>query len=120
PDDATARSAAASSGRFEPVAKLDRGYTLLAVERYTPFRDALLALADRAGEVRLAEVCGADVVTLSGTAPRRWTAPARATTVVAYGTPEDSSRQRALLRVHARDLLDVLHELRGEGRFTVE
>jgi len=39
---------------------------------------------------------------------------------VAYATPENPSRLRALLRVHARDLLDVLHELRGEGRFTVE
>ena len=120
PDGAMAASAATPSSRFEPVAKLDRGYTLLAVERYAPFRDALLALADRAGEVRLAEMCGADLVTLSGTAPRGWTAPARATTVVAYATPDDSSRQRALLRVHARDLLDVLHELRGEARFTVE
>jgi FAD/FMN-containing dehydrogenase len=108
------------SARFRPVARLDRGYTLLAVERYTPFRDALLALADRAGEVRLAEVSGADVVTLSGTAPRGWTAPARATTVVAYATPGDPSRLRALLRVRSRDLLDVLHELQSENRFAVE
>ena len=117
---ATPTTTPTAPARFRPVARLDRGYTLLAVERYAPFRDALLALADRAGEVRLAEVCGADIVTLSGTAPRGWTAPARATTVVAYATPEDPSRLRALLRVHARDLLDVLHELRSENRFAVE
>ena len=40
--------------------------------------------------------------------------------VVAYATPENPSRVRALMRVHARDLLDVLHALRQEGRFAVE
>jgi hypothetical protein len=60
------------------------------------------------------------VVTFAGTAPRGWIAPARAAAVVAYATADDPSRLRALLRVHARDLLDVLHELRSENRFAVE
>jgi FAD/FMN-containing dehydrogenase len=111
---------AVARAAFRPVAELDRGYTLLAVERYAPFRDALLALSEHADEVRLAEIDGSEVVTLSGTAPAGWLAPSRASTVVAYRTPTDRGRVRALLRVSARDLLDVLSELRREGRFSVE
>jgi len=105
---------------LSPVARLDRGYTVLEVPRYTPFRDALLALADRAGEVRIAEIAGSELVTFTGTAPRGWVAPARASSVVAYATPDDAARVRALLRVQARDLLEVLRELRREGRFDVD
>jgi len=116
-------AAAAGSGpiaALSPVARLDRGYTVLEVPRYTPFRDALLALADRAGEVRIAEIAGSELVTFTGTAPRGWVAPARASSVVAYATPDDAARVRALLRVQARDLLEVLRELRREGRFDVD
>jgi FAD/FMN-containing dehydrogenase len=106
--------------RFKPVAALDRGYELLSVGRYDPFRDALLSLSDRAGSVRLAEVSGNEVVTVSGTAPRAWRSPPRSSVVVAYPTPDDPSRTRMLLRVNARDLLDVLHGLRSGRQFTVE
>jgi FAD/FMN-containing dehydrogenase len=105
---------------FKPVATLDRGYTLLSIGRYDPYRNALLALSDHADRVRLAELSGCEVVTLSGTAPRRWRTPPRTSVVVAYPTPDDPSRTRMLLRVNARDLLDVLHRMRGEQQFTVE
>jgi FAD/FMN-containing dehydrogenase len=104
-----------SAAALRPVARLDRGYTLLSVRRYAPFRDALLALAERADEVRLAELSGSELVTLTGTAPAGWRSPARSTPVVAYATPADRSRVRVLLAVSARDLLDVLRELRREA-----
>jgi len=34
--------------------------------------------------------------------------------------PDDPTRTRMLLRVNARDLLDVLHELRQQRQFVVE
>ena len=105
---------------FKPVATLDRGYTVLSVGRYDAFRDALLALSDHAASVRLAEVSGCEVVTFSGTAPRNWRTPPRTSVVVAYPSPGDPARTRMLLRVNARDLLDVLHRIRGEQQFRVE
>jgi FAD/FMN-containing dehydrogenase len=118
PPAAVAASGAGSA--LSPVARLDRGYTVLEVPRYAPFRDALLALADRADTVRLAEISGSELVTFTGTAPRGWLAPARASSVVAYAMPTDPGRVRVLLRVQARDLLEVLRELRREGRFEVD
>ena len=100
--------------------RLPRGYTLLTVPRYNPFRDALLGLSNFAGSVRIAEVSGADFATLSGTAPVGWAAPPRTSVVVAYGVPADRARNRVLLRANARDLLDVLRSLRSEGQFAVE
>ncbi|HEX7977798.1 MAG TPA: FAD-binding oxidoreductase [Gemmatimonadaceae bacterium] len=105
---------------FRAVRQLDRGYTLLAVPRYDPYRDALLALSDHADRVRLAEIDGAEVVTVSGTAPSAWKTPARTSVVVAYRQPDEPARTRMLLRVQARDLLDVLHFLRADGQFHVE
>jgi FAD/FMN-containing dehydrogenase len=114
------RGADSPASALQPVRTLDRGYTLLSVPRYDPYRDALLALSDHADRVRLAEVSGADVVTVSGTAPSEWRTPPRSAVVVAYRMPDDQARTRMLLRVQARDLLDVLHLLRTEGRFDVE
>jgi len=105
---------------FRAVRTLDRGYTLLAVPRYDPYRDALLALSDHADRVRLAEIDGAEVVTVSGTAPAAWKTPPRTSVVVAYGQPDEPTRTRMLLRVQARDLLDVLRGLRAQGEFRVE
>jgi FAD/FMN-containing dehydrogenase len=102
------------------AAKLDRGYTLLTVTRYDPYRDALLALSDRAGGVRVAELSGCDVAALAGTAPRAWIGPPRTTAVVAYAVPTDPERIRVLLRAPARELLGVLQRLRREGAFRVE
>jgi hypothetical protein len=99
---------------------LPRGYTLLTVERYNPFRDALLGLSDFAADVRIAELSGADFTTLSGTAPVGWAAPPRTSVVLAYGVPGDAERNRILLRVSARDLLDVLRALRSEGKYATE
>jgi FAD/FMN-containing dehydrogenase len=113
-------SADSTAPKLKLVAPLDRGYALLAVPRYDPFRDALLALSDHSQSVRLAEVSGTDVVTLSGTAPQGWRLPPRASVVVAYRQPDDPARTRMLLQVRARDLLDVLHRLRSERRFAVE
>ena len=109
-----------ASAQLEPVVTLDRGYTVLAVRRYSPFRDALLALADHADKVRLAELSGSEVVTFSGTAPAGWLSPPRTSLVVAYVDPADPARRRILLRVAARDLLDVLRRLKLERSFTVE
>jgi hypothetical protein len=105
---------------FHAMKQLDRGYTLLAVPRYDPYRDALLALSDHADRVRLAEIDGDEVVTVSGTAPSSWRTPARTSVVVAYRQPDEPARTRMLLKVQARDLLDVLHRLRAEGQFQVE
>ncbi|HEY6223595.1 MAG TPA: hypothetical protein VIW26_07415, partial [Gemmatimonadales bacterium] len=68
---------------------------------------------------RLAEVSGNDVVTVSGTAPREWRAPPRATVVTAYDVPTDPGWLRVVLAVHARDLLDVLAE-QARGRLVVD
>jgi hypothetical protein len=97
-----------------PVTTLDRGYTVLAVPRYTPYRDALLALAARRDRVRVAEIGGNPIVTLTGTAPAGWRAPPRTEVVVAYDAPDGSRTRRVLLRTSARDLLDVL-ALSGES-----
>jgi FAD/FMN-containing dehydrogenase len=105
---------------FTRVASLDRGYTLLAVDRYDPYRDALLTLSGHADRVRLAEVSGSEIVTVSGTAPAGWQTRPRTAVVVSYPMPDDPSRTRMLLRVAARDLLDVLHRLRQEKEFVVE
>jgi hypothetical protein len=109
-----------NSARFRFVSSLDRGYQVLSVGRYDPFRDALLGLSDHADQVRLAEVSGNEIVTVSGTAPATWRTPPRSSVVVAYPMPDDPSRTRMLLRVNARDLLDVLHGMRAGGQFTVE
>lgn len=105
---------------LKPVVRLDRGYTVLAVSRYNPFRDALLALSDHTDRIRLAELSGSEVVMFSGIAPAGWLTPPRTSVVVAYVDPADPPRRRILLRVAARDLLDVLHKLKLERRFTVE
>jgi len=113
-------SLAGAFPQIQPVANLDRGYTLLRVPRYDPFRDVLLALSERSGDVRLAEVCGSQVVTISGTADRGWRAPGSTSVVVAYPTPSEPGRDRILLLTNARDLLDVLHALRDEHAFQIE
>jgi hypothetical protein len=99
---------------------LDRGYRLFFVDRYNPFRDALLALSDRAGEVRIAEISGSDFVTMSGSAPANWRVPPRARVIVAYEVPGERPRNRILLRTSARDLLDVIHGLRVENKYKIE
>jgi hypothetical protein len=106
--------------QFKAVSQLDRGYTLLAVERYDPFRDALLALSDHTDRVRLAELSGSEVVTFSGTAPSGWRSLPRTSVMLSYRMPDDPRRTRMLLRVSARDLLDVLHRLRRDKEFVVE
>jgi FAD/FMN-containing dehydrogenase len=118
-NDSITRSSAALS-RVEPMKKLDRGYTLLSVPRYNPFRDALLALSDYSSTVRIAELSGAEIVTVSGTAPLGWEAPPRTTVILAHGVPVDGTRNRILMQTSARDLLDILHQVRSEGRFQVE
>ena len=110
----------AGNAHFTRVRDLDRGYTLLAVPRYHPYRDALLAMSDHADSVRIAEISGSEVVTVAGTAPATWRTPPRTSVVVAYRQPDDPTRTRMLLRVQARDLLDVLHGIRGEKQFVVE
>jgi hypothetical protein len=70
--------------------------------------------------VRIAEISGSEVVTVAGTAPATWRTPPRTSVVVAYRQPDDPTRTRMLLRVQARDLLDVLHGIRGEKQFVVE
>lgn len=113
-------SIAASAPQLKAGANLDRGYTLLTVPRYTSFRDALIALSNRSSDVRLAELCGSEIVTISGTAPQDWLAPARTGVVIAYAVPVEPTRNRMLLRAGARDLLDVIHGLRREGKFKIE
>jgi len=108
------------SSRFKNVLPLDRGYSLLSVDRYDPYRHALLALSDHADRARLAEISGSEMVTVSGTAPKTWSLPPRTSAIVAYAMPDDSTRTRMLLKVHVRDLLDVLHRMRGENAFQVE
>ena len=108
------------TAHFTRARDLDRGYSLLTVGRYDPYRDALVALSDHADCVRIAEINGSEIVTISGSAPNAWRTPARTSVVVAYRQPDDPSRTRMLLRTQARDLLDVLHGLRAGGQFRIE
>jgi hypothetical protein len=101
------------------VAWLDRRYALLSVPRYAAFRDALLGLSQAAASVRVAEVSGNEVVTITGTAPLAWRAPPRSTVVTAYAVPTDPGWMRVVFAVNARDLLDVLSE-KTRGRFVVD
>jgi FAD/FMN-containing dehydrogenase len=94
---------------------LDRRYALLTVPRYTPYRDALLSLSRHADRVRVAEISANRIVTFTGTAPRGWVIPARASKVVAYVAPADPERVRVVLAVDARDLLDVLAAAQRDG-----
>jgi hypothetical protein len=110
----------AGNAHFAKMRDLGRGYSLLSVGRYDPYRDALLALSDHADCVRIAEINGSEVVTIAGTAPTTWRTPARTSVVVAYGQPDDPARTRMLLRVQARDLLEVLRGMRAGGQFKVE
>ncbi len=112
--------ASAQPDGLRRVAWLDRHYALLAVPRYAPFRDALLALAGQSGHVRVAELCGNRVVTLTGTAPEAWHPPARSRVVAAYTAPAETARIRVLLAVDARDLLTVLAELEAAGQLRVD
>jgi len=59
-------------------------------------------------------------VTIAGTAPSTWRTPPRTSVVVAYRQPDEPTRTRMLLQVHARDLLDVLKAVRDEKAFVVE
>lgn len=102
------------------VTWLDRRYALLSVPRYTPFRDALLTLARHAAQLRVAEISGNTVVTLTGTAPRGWRPPPRSRVVLAYAAPTEASLVRVLLAVEARDLLTVLADLQAGGHLKVE
>lgn len=97
------------------VSTLDRGYSLLRVPRYTPYRDALLGLSAHHASVRVAEVSGNSVVTLTGLAPAEWRAPARTSVLTAYPALDDAQRRRVVLTVPARDLLDVIAAERGRG-----
>jgi len=97
------------------VATLDRGYSLLRVPRYTPYREALIALSAHHDSVRLAEVSGNGVVTLTGLVPEGWVAPARATVITAYPDAGGAARRRVLLALPARELLDVLATQRGRS-----
>ncbi|HEU4723198.1 MAG TPA: FAD-binding oxidoreductase [Gemmatimonadaceae bacterium] len=108
------------TAHFAKVRDLDRGYSLLSVGRYDPYRDALLALSQHADCVRIAEISGSEVVTIAGTAPAAWRTPPRSSVVVAYRQPDEPSRTRMLLQVQARDLLDVLKGIRAEKAFVVE
>jgi hypothetical protein len=90
------------------AAWLDRHYALVTVPRYAAYRDALLGLSHQAGGVRVAEINGNHLVTLTGTAPRGWRPPARSQVIVAYAVPAEPERLRLVLGVDARDLLDVL------------
>ena len=121
--DSLARNpAAADSGlsQLHRVAWLDRHYALLSVPRYAPYRDALLALARHTDRVRVAEISGNRIVTLTGTAPRGWHPPSRTSVVAAYTSPAEPSRVRALLAVDAADLLTVLAEFNAGGAFAVD
>lgn len=104
---------------LERVTWLDRRYALLRVPRYAPFRDALLGLSRTAARVRVAEISGNEIVTVTGTAPCEWRAPARSAVVAAYRVPTDPGWMRVVLAVNARDLLDVLDEHTG-GRLVVD
>ncbi|HEV7704467.1 MAG TPA: FAD-binding oxidoreductase [Gemmatimonadaceae bacterium] len=97
------------------MAWLDRRYALLTVPRYTPYRDALLALSRHADRVRVAEISANRIVTFTGTAPREWALPPRASEVVAYVAPADPARVRVVIAVDARDLLEVLAAAQRDG-----
>jgi hypothetical protein len=111
--DSVARDSGLSA--LAPAATLDRGYTLLRVPRYTPYRDALLALSRHHGAVRIAEANGNEVVTVTGLAPVAWMAPARTRVVTAYPGLDDAAHRRVVLAVSARDLLDMLAGERARG-----
>jgi len=114
-------SLAADSGavHLRRVAWLDRRYALLSVPRYAAFRDALLGLSQAAARVRVAEISGNEIVTITGTAPLAWRAPPRSTVVTAYAVPTDPGWMRIVMAVNTRDLLDVLNE-RMRGRLVVD
>ena len=101
-------------------ATLDRGYVVLEMPRYDAYRETLRALARHYKTVRVAEVSGCDVVTLTGLADSKWHAPEFSTVVTAYAAPSDLTQTRVLLSVHARDLLYVLSKLDTGGAFLVD
>ncbi|MEP6574576.1 MAG: FAD-binding oxidoreductase [Gemmatimonadota bacterium] len=102
------------------VGWLDRRYALLSVPRYTPYRDALLAMSRHADQVRVAEISANRVVAFTGVAKHGWKAPARTSVVVAYATPSEPEKVRVVLTVDARDLLTVLAAVGKEGDFAVD
>lgn len=102
------------------LAWLDRQYALVAVPRYTPYRDALLGLARHADRLRLAEISGNRVVTFTGTAPAAWQPPGRTSVVVAYGAPAEPGRRRLVLAVDVHDLLQVLAQLQVDQQMQVD
>lgn len=102
------------------TATLDRGYALLAMPRYDPYRDALTAMGRHATTLRLAEASGCEMITLVASVPGGWTAPVGAVPVLAYAIPVDPQRTRVLLRAQVRDLLDVLGAMRATPGVRVE
>jgi hypothetical protein len=109
------------AGQVDPAAlptlrrrvPLDRGYEALAVPRYGPYRDALLALARDPSAVRVVELSGAGHVAITGTAPRGWRPPAGTALVLATPVIDDPASVRFVLDVRVPELLTVLHELRA-------
>lgn len=108
------------AGGLTLVSWLDRKYALLKVQRYTPFRDAVLKLSEYADRVRIAEIAGNRLVTFTGTGPQGWRAPGGTKVVTSYTSPGDGTRVRVLLSVDAQELLTVLAGLRQEGQFKVD
>jgi FAD/FMN-containing dehydrogenase len=109
-----------SPAHLRAVRVLDRGYTLLAVGRYDPFRDELLRLAERADRLRIAEINGSELITMTGVAPAGWKAPARSAAVTAYRVPAAENSIRVLLQVQARDLLDVIRVAARPGGLRID
>lgn len=107
-------SLAASVGDSVTATSLYRGYALLSVPRYAPYRDALLAMAEHRDQVRIAEISGCEIVTLTGKANTGWQNPPRTTVAMAYDVPAEPGRIRVVLSVRARDLLTTLAELKPE------
>jgi hypothetical protein len=109
-----------STSHLRAVRPLDRGYTLLTVGRYDAFRDELLRLSQQSDRVRIAEINGCELVTMTGVAPVGWKAPPRSEAVVAYQVPGDPRSERILLRTSARDLLEVLRAAGKSGAMRID
>lgn len=106
--------------RIRATRTADSGYTVLRMPRYRGLRDAIVALSDYSGTVRIVKLSGAESVIISGTAPSGWLVPARAALLLSHEIPAERAQSRVVMRVSARDLLDVLRQLKPEGKFRLE
>jgi hypothetical protein len=106
---------------FRTLARLDSVNSLVSTPRYDGFRDAMARLAAAHTGARVKEIAGNGQIFVTGVAPADWTYHGSDAQVpYALLLPSDKTHKRVAIIIPARNLLDVLGELKEEGRLEID